>query len=185
MRRNANSQQHSVLAAASGLSAWRYKRPLCRCFRLFFSFTQSFTSHNYCHLFQLQSTISSTTALLHLLRIPSKPSCRSIATSPLHESPSCLSANTTPQCLQARTLTVRPPRVPTPVCCLVCIQILDMTLTDTAYSNVSSSSSLYAHSTNSSRNKRYGNKPPVIHNGGGQSYDDNTSSSAPNGSYHN
>jgi hypothetical protein len=126
MRRNANSQQHSVLAAASGLSAWRYKRPLCRCFCLSFSFTQSLNSHNHGHLLQLQSTISSTPALLHLLRIQSKPSCRSTAISLSHESLRYQSANTTPSCRQARTLTARPPRVPThpapqhhqPVCCL-------------------------------------------------------------------
>ncbi|KAF2819956.1 hypothetical protein CC86DRAFT_412426 [Ophiobolus disseminans] len=47
-----------------------------------------------------------------------------------------------------------------------------------------SSSSRYAQSGHSSRNKGYGSKPPVIHNGGGQTYDPNTSSSVPNGSYH-
>jgi hypothetical protein len=53
----------------------------------------------------------------------------------------------------------------------------------TAYSSASSSS-LYAHSGHSSRNNRYGSKPPVIHNGGGQSNDPNTSTSAPNSGYY-
>ncbi|KAH3950337.1 hypothetical protein HBI56_005140 [Parastagonospora nodorum] len=52
----------------------------------------------------------------------------------------------------------------------------------TTYS--SASSSIYAQSADSSRAKRYGSKPPVIHNGGGQTHDPNTSSSAPSGSYH-
>ncbi|KAI8937742.1 hypothetical protein NX059_005442 [Plenodomus lindquistii] len=52
----------------------------------------------------------------------------------------------------------------------------------TTYSSTSSSS-LYAQSANSSRGKHY-SKPPVIHNGGGQIYDPNTSTSAPNGGYH-
>ncbi|PSN69895.1 hypothetical protein BS50DRAFT_631862 [Corynespora cassiicola Philippines] len=47
------------------------------------------------------------------------------------------------------------------------------------------SSSLYAHSAHSSRNYRYGSKPPVIHNGGGQSNDPNTSTSASNSGYYN
>ncbi|CAO2657578.1 Nn.00g037040.m01.CDS01 [Neocucurbitaria sp. VM-36] len=51
----------------------------------------------------------------------------------------------------------------------------------TSYSTASSSS-LYA---NSSRSHRYNSKPPVIHNGGGQTNDPNTSTSAPNSGYYN
>jgi hypothetical protein len=36
----------------------------------------------------------------------------------------------------------------------------------------------------SSRSHRYGNKPPVVHNGGGASNDPNTSTSAPNAGYY-
>jgi hypothetical protein len=53
-----------------------------------------------------------------------------------------------------------------------------------AYTNSSTSSNLYAHSAHSSRNHRYGNKPPVVVNGGGQSNDPNTSTSAPNSGYY-
>ncbi|KAF2856703.1 hypothetical protein T440DRAFT_512711 [Plenodomus tracheiphilus IPT5] len=52
----------------------------------------------------------------------------------------------------------------------------------TSYSS-NASSSLYTQSGSSSRGARY-SKPPVIHNGGGQIYDPNTSTSAPNGGYH-
>ncbi|CAI9627404.1 hypothetical protein GT037_004415 [Alternaria burnsii] len=45
------------------------------------------------------------------------------------------------------------------------------------------SSSLYTNSGSSSRSKAY-SKPPIIHNGGGQIYDPNTSTSAPNGGYY-
>jgi len=45
------------------------------------------------------------------------------------------------------------------------------------------SSSLSAQSGSSSRGPRY-SKPPIIHNGGGQTHDPNTSTSAPNGGYH-
>ncbi|KAH9868400.1 hypothetical protein J1614_007472 [Plenodomus biglobosus] len=47
-----------------------------------------------------------------------------------------------------------------------------------------SSSSLHAQPANSSRGGPRYSKPPVIHNGGGQIYDPNTSTSAPNGGYH-
>lgn len=50
-----------------------------------------------------------------------------------------------------------------------------------AYS--AASSSLYTNSGSSSRSKAY-SKPPIIHNGGGQIYDPNTSTSAPNGGYY-
>ncbi|KAF2794103.1 hypothetical protein K505DRAFT_242840 [Melanomma pulvis-pyrius CBS 109.77] len=49
----------------------------------------------------------------------------------------------------------------------------------------SQSYSTYANSAQSSRNHRYGNKPPVVINGGGQSNDPNTSTSAPNSGYYN
>lgn len=52
-----------------------------------------------------------------------------------------------------------------------------------AYSS-HASSSLYAQSGSSSRGGPRYSKPPVIHNGGGQIYDPNTSTSAPNGGYH-
>ncbi|OCK89887.1 uncharacterized protein K441DRAFT_582019 [Cenococcum geophilum 1.58] len=50
-----------------------------------------------------------------------------------------------------------------------------------------SSQSIYANSATSSRSNRgYGSKPTVvIHNGGGQTYDTTTSSSAGNSGYYN
>ncbi|KAF2022252.1 hypothetical protein BU24DRAFT_40737 [Aaosphaeria arxii CBS 175.79] len=54
-----------------------------------------------------------------------------------------------------------------------------------AYTCSSSASSIYANSASStSRGSRYGNKPPVIHNGGGPSNDPNTSTSAGNAGYY-
>ncbi|KAF2691924.1 hypothetical protein K458DRAFT_286316 [Lentithecium fluviatile CBS 122367] len=52
------------------------------------------------------------------------------------------------------------------------------------HSTSSTASSVYAQSARSSRNKGYGNKPPIVHNGGGQSNDPNTSTSAPNSGYY-
>ncbi|KAF2705014.1 hypothetical protein K504DRAFT_506481 [Pleomassaria siparia CBS 279.74] len=49
----------------------------------------------------------------------------------------------------------------------------------------SQSRSIYANSAQSSRNHRYANKPPIVHNGGGTSNDTNTSTSAPNSGYYN
>ncbi|KAF2643243.1 hypothetical protein P280DRAFT_394800, partial [Massarina eburnea CBS 473.64] len=54
-----------------------------------------------------------------------------------------------------------------------------------AYTSSSASSSLFAHPGQSSRNYRYGSKPPIINNGGGTSHDPNTSTSAPNSGYYN
>ncbi|KAF2000702.1 hypothetical protein P154DRAFT_522306 [Amniculicola lignicola CBS 123094] len=55
-----------------------------------------------------------------------------------------------------------------------------------SYSATSSSTrSTYTNSASSSRPNRYSNKPPVVHNGGGQSNDPNTSTSAPNSGYYN
>ncbi|KAG9187683.1 hypothetical protein G6011_05554 [Alternaria panax] len=51
----------------------------------------------------------------------------------------------------------------------------------TSYS--AASSSLYTNSGSSSRGKAC-SKPPIVHNGGGQIYDPNTSTSAPNGGYY-
>ncbi|KAF1941538.1 hypothetical protein EJ02DRAFT_201270 [Clathrospora elynae] len=53
----------------------------------------------------------------------------------------------------------------------------------TSYS-AASSSSLYTNTGRSSRPKCY-SKPPIIHNGGGQIDDPNTSTSAPNEGYYN
>lgn len=55
----------------------------------------------------------------------------------------------------------------------------------TASTSSSQSYSTYANSAQSSRNHRYSNKPPVVINGGGQSNDPNTSTSAPNSGYYN
>ncbi|KAF2751729.1 hypothetical protein M011DRAFT_371576, partial [Sporormia fimetaria CBS 119925] len=49
----------------------------------------------------------------------------------------------------------------------------------------STSQSLYTQSASSRSGARYNSKPPIIHNGGGQSNDPNTSTSAPNSGYYN
>ncbi|KAF2653533.1 hypothetical protein K491DRAFT_694581, partial [Lophiostoma macrostomum CBS 122681] len=56
----------------------------------------------------------------------------------------------------------------------------------TSTSSSAATQSIYANSAQSSRNYRYGSKPaPVtVHNGGGQSNDPNTSTSAPNSGYY-
>jgi hypothetical protein len=102
-----------------------------------------------------------------------------------------------PSCHRARPHTAptpRPTRVPThpvlrhlqPVRQDICIHMTKRHKTDCIIASSTASSNFYAQSGYStSRNKGYGNKPPVIINGGGQIKDPNTSTSAPNSGYYN
>lgn len=195
--------------AASG-SLPVYKRHQCRLLIFFFSIvdlstTQSYPRSEYWSYLSILRSLLAEYRHLHCI-VPSSSPTNNRSCVQHHTPATGLTFNINAskhfnakyqkqKCPLAQLLTAptaRQTRVPThpalphlqPVCCL--INIYNATTRDQSNCLTASSTSLYANSGHSSsRTKRYGNKPPVVINGGGQINDPNTSTSAPNSGYYN